>query len=355
MAYQRRQENSLEHAASLIEEIGAGRIAPVYLLHGDESMLIEEVIGALREQLIAPGMEALDHQRHDPDGAPNRLDFAKIADELATPPFMSPRRLIEIRNSALFRSGAGQGAANQEGLARLLGAVNPASCLVFREARIDRRLTRWRRAFDEVGASSAARPSAPRRPLPVGWEILSARGLRLKRQALDSLVDRCNRDMLLLKQELEKLSLFAEAEGKDRLDLFDVDRVAIRDMRGTIFDLTDRISEGRTSEALRQFRVLEANGESQLGMLAMLSRHFRQLYCALEMDEQRLAQTLPVPPFVARRLREQARRFDGRRLAALIGACYDSDVAIKSGKLQDSAALEILLAQAGRAAAWRGG
>ncbi|MDI9470280.1 MAG: DNA polymerase III subunit delta [Bacillota bacterium] len=344
MARSRKQTDSIAQAHALIERIRVGGIAPCYLIGGEERYLAAQVLGALRETVIAPGMAALDHQRYEG----RRLDLDELANALRTPPFMSPYRLVEIRDSGWFRPGA-EGRQNVE---RLLQKLSGGSCLVFYETAVDGRAAGLRLLREAGGVEAVFDRPSHQSARAWATERLRAGGLRLDRQTLDSFVDRCEGDLALLGEEINKLLLYAADLGRTQLDESEVNRIAIRDQRGTIFDLTDLLSDGQTMAALRLLHVLLDGGQPALVILLMLARHFRQLLCALEFDEREIQQYLGLSPYVAERLRRQARNFDRRRLAALIAACAATDQAVKSGKLADRVALEILLAQTGRAAAW---
>ncbi|MDI9498020.1 MAG: DNA polymerase III subunit delta [Bacillota bacterium] len=348
MARSRRQTDSIQEATQLITGIQAGEIAPCYLIGGEERYLAAAVLRALRETAIAPGMSALDHQRYEAQASGRRLDVDEIANALMTPPFLSRCRLIEIRDSGWFRPGS-EGRQNVE---RLLQHLVPGSCLVFHESTTDGRAASLRLLRDAGGVEAIF--AHPSHPAALDWAArrLADGGLRLDRRTLDSFVDRCEGDLALLEKEIEKLLLYARDLGRDRLSGEEVNRIAIRDQRGSIFDLTDLLSNGQTLAALRLLHILLEGGQPALVILMMLARHFRQLLCALEMDEKEIQQQLGLPAFVAERLRRQASHFDRRRLAALIAACAATDQAVKSGKLAERVALEILLAQTGRAASW---
>ena len=157
-------------------------------------------------------------------------------------------------------------------------------------------------------------------------------------------------EMCSLTQELSKLKLLCSYEGRTRIDLTLVNQLCRPDNRGSIFDLTDALSIGDSAEALRLLHLLWANKEPSQVVLIMLARHFKQLLCAHEWSQSELAKGLPVAPFVAKRLKEQTRHFTPGMLESLYEACFQTDWGIKTGKFGDEVGLEILLAQAGRAA-----
>ena len=79
----------------------------------------------------------------------------------------------------------------------------------------------------------------------------------------------------------------------------------------------------------------------------MLARHFRQLIVAKSAGSpDRVVTKLKVMPFVASRLVNQARKISADALEAQYQACFETDLAVKTGKITDRLALEMLLVSA---------
>ena len=94
--------------------------------------------------------------------------------------------------------------------------------------------------------------------------------------------------------------------------------------------------------------VLLHGGEQRIGILAMITRHYRQMLHLCAMREGRVpqmqqAKALGVPPFVLTKL---TRQISGRTLDALkrdVEMCVQADYDIKRGALREDAALDRLM------------
>ncbi|MCA9701833.1 MAG: hypothetical protein KC431_30205, partial [Myxococcales bacterium] len=82
----------------LLAAIADGKLAPVYLLWGEDAAAIKTVVTAVREAVLRPGgvstgMEAFNHEQLD---ATRLLAAAEVLNACAQMPMMAPRRLVEL-------------------------------------------------------------------------------------------------------------------------------------------------------------------------------------------------------------------------------------------------------------------
>ena len=90
------------------------------------------------------------------------------------------------------------------------------------------------------------------------------------------------------------------------------------------------------------------NGETRVGTLAMLTRQLRmlthiRLLRAQGMSLPEIERRLALNHSAATRAADQAGRFSPEGLEAGYRACVDTDYAIKSGRMRDSAGLDALM------------
>src|SRR5690349_17053737 len=74
------------------------KLQPVYVLHGDEDFLKRQVLAALRRLAFGEDGGEFGFSTHPGDKA----NLATILDELATLPFLTPRRLVVVENADPF-------------------------------------------------------------------------------------------------------------------------------------------------------------------------------------------------------------------------------------------------------------
>jgi DNA polymerase-3 subunit delta len=144
-----------------------------------------------------------------------------------------------------------------------------------------------------------------------------------------------------LAAELEKAAAFA-GEGQ-RIDLDTVSETAAGGRVASVFELTDALGERRAGDALEALFTLLEGGEPALRVQGMIVRHFRQLWRAREAlsgGASDLASAIGVPPFVAGKLRTQARRYRDAELGAAFTRFARVDLDLKGGAVSDRRTLE---------------
>ena len=288
-----------------------------------------------------PGLEGLDCTvMHNP-GAQALIEACE------TLPMMSPYRLIIAEDVALLQSGK---AKDEEQDSKLLldyiDRVPKTTCLVFdMSGSIDKRkkLTSALMklpgvvSFDALGDEELWR-----------WmnQTLRRSGKRMEQSACEQLAFLSGRDLTLLTGELSKLAAYVQE--REVITGEDVEQVATKTAESTVFAMAEAIAARRAQEAFTLLGVLLHSGEQRIGILAMITRHYRQMLHLVAMCEARVpqaqqAKTLGVPPFVLNKL---VRQVSGRTQESLkrdVNACGQTDYDIKRGAMREEVALERLM------------
>ena len=344
-----------------------GDTAKLYVMTGDEEYLAENLVNAICTAVLRSGFEALDRVVLEGTSRTSRPDLDRLENEVATPAFASERRLVIVRNAGFF-SGASQNAAREaasdqddetgsgepapriEGkdrtsrLIRLLDKLSDGVCLIFLEEKVDRRQRTLVEAVQRNGVLAVFERQKP--PELISWltAICRRENLAIDRLAAESLVDRCESSMRLIRSEMDKLLLYCTASNTRTIGLDLLEALSIPDVRGGIFELSDAIAAGRADRALRLLGALLSRKEPTTLIRFLLARHVRNLLVALgTRSDAELASLAGVPPFVASRLRTQARGLNPQMLEDLYGQCQENDWAVKTGKMADILALETLI------------
>lgn len=175
-------------------------------------------------------------------------------------------------------------------------------------------------------------------------------GGEIEPQAAQQLAAVVGTDLRLLDQEIIKLVTYTQSPtGGQAITIADIEAVVPYAQAAVVFDLVDALGrrDGRTA-AQTLHRLLDA-GEHPLGLLAMIVRQFRLLIQVKELKAERatprdIAKTLRLHPFPARKLHTQATHFTAAQLEAVYRHLLDTDVAIKTGKIDPEVALDLLVA-----------
>lgn len=390
----------------LRDDLRTHGVRRLYLLCGEETFLIERALAGLRERCLIAGAEAIDSVRWRGTLAA-RLSLDELRDAVKTPPFMSPRRLVLVWRSSWFSggksgvgtsgnenadgqvadpsermkedstsvaedvqasaAGGGKASVTRDGkvaMARdvkasaarrsmveerieLLGDLPDSVCLVFVEDKIDRRQKSLIATVERHGMiAEINRQTADDL---VDWIIASCRkqGMSCGKCQATALAERCEYDMQMIWQELNKLFLALAYSGEKTITDAWIENLAPPDLRGSVFDLTDALAAGQADRALLLADRLISLRQPVPLLLFMLNRQVRQLILAAEVeDPSHLAAMLKLPPFIAGRLRRQTSGMSMQTLENLQELCWQTDLAIKSGQLSERIALDVLIAQA---------
>ena len=90
--------------------------------------------------------------------------------------------------------------------------------------------------------------------------------------------------------------------------------------------------------------------EPPMRILFLIARQFNQLLLVRELqasgaDRGTVASKLKVPPFVAGKLSNQAAAFTKEQLISYVQTCVDAEEAVKTGRMGDRLAVELLISQ----------
>ena len=162
-------------------------------------------------------------------------------------------------------------------------------------------------------------------------------------RALEALVHLHEANLPLLEQEFEKMMLYVGAGG--RIDQAVLDLLGVDGGGGNIFAFGDAICEGRAVTALLILEGLQRARTEALIIVAMVARQYRLLSRAASSEYHgasaaTLAKALKVPPFVAKKLVNQAKRLRPPAYALAFAILRDTDLAIKTSRLPKSIILE---------------
>jgi len=169
----------------------------------------------------------------------------------------------------------------------------------------------------------------------VEWVVSYAKrlGLDLPENVAQGLIDSCSGDKMRLANETEKLTLYV---GQGRVTREDVEDLCPPAVHSNIFAFVDALAAGDRGKALKLLEDLIGTGEPPLRVTYMVRRQFRLVTQARTLFERgasqgEVAKTLRVPPFVARKLEEQAQGLSEKDLERALALVLDLERGLKGG------------------------
>jgi len=234
----------------------AKQLAPIYLVHGDEPLLVLEAADAVRSAARQRGFT-----ERDVLIVQQRFDWSEFSQSGASLSLFGGRKLIDLRIP-----GGKPGAAGSEALQRYASRSNPDAVLLVTMPRPEGSgwwKSAWFTALDAAGLVVEVRP-LPRARLGA-WieERLSRQGQRAPREVLGFLTDRVEGNLLAAHQEVLKLALLAP---RGALELEPV-AAAVTDVARFDFEtLAGALYAGDFAHYRRALDGLRGEGESVAGI-----------------------------------------------------------------------------------------
>lgn len=323
---------------------GPSEPLPAYLVKGDDAVLRAEALRALVTELVGDADRSLVVEEFDPPA--DDPDTAGPVDAARTPPFLTERRVIVVRDVS------GYPAAGLKPVLDYLEDPSPTAALVLvaGDRAVPAPLAKAVKAVGHVIDASAPRNAKARAP----WlkQHLAASPVRLDAAALDLIDRHLGEDLGRLENLLAAL---AAAYGTGA-------RVGIDDVQpflgeaGSVppWELTDAIDKGRTDLALAALRRMLSAGERHpLVIVATLHGHFSRM---LRLDgsgatgAESAAAVLGVKKgastFPAQKAFDQGRKLTREGVAKAITLLARADLDLKGASgLDEGAVLDVLVAR----------
>ena len=323
------------------QAVAAGKLKRLLLLTGEEEFFIENGIKILKKTFLSPGSEQMDFVKLDLEG--KHFDKDRILDNVMLPPWMSPKRLVLVKDSGIFTL-ADPKKEISDAFEEIVKKIPESTLLIFVEDKVDKRKKAVMGLFEKEGLVCEFNKLSE-------GEIAGSLEANLKKQqmiiteeASESLISRCDGSMRAISSEYNKLALYCGAKGLKVIDMETVELLCQPDLRGSVFNMLDAISAGDCGKALCVLDELISKKEPVTMIKFMFTKHIMQLICAKELKtKDKIRDAFKIHPFSAQKLAAQAPHFSMEKLLNLFSACNKSDYEARMGKLDERQALEILL------------
>lgn len=321
-----------------------------YLFCGEEGYLKRHYLSSLRQSLSVEGDPfnhiRLTEQTYTPEA---------LAAAVSSLPMMAEKKLIEV--SGLFLSEMKEG--EFEDLCAVLSMLSSYEYTVLVLSAEP----------DELDIGTQKKPSAVfsrlcealtpvvfQRETPArlaSWvaKHFAAEKIVAPPDAVNALLERSGCDMFVLASEIEKLSCYLKAKGREHLTASDVTAVASSTKEIAAFDFTDAILAADAEKALgilSEMKRRKEKPELLLGGIAGVIAHLTAVKTLADagLTAAAIASRLSLHEYRVKLFMRSAARTDGATLARLAECCYETDRKIKNTGLDCYTLLDRLAVEA---------
>ena len=325
--------------ARLFEDLKKGPPKPVYAIDGEERLMVDEALRALKAASVPPHAVDFNFDQMNAKEVP----VARIVEASQTLPAFAERRMVLVTQAEHIDI------EKATELVSYFDDPSPTSVLVLvATAKFDAR-TKFYKALQKADSTYRFdRPSA--REMPNALRARArAMGIEIEDGAVRLLVDAVGNDLSTASQALEVMSLYVGPHAGRAINAEDVAQVVAVTREENIFALVDAIGSRDRAAALEGLHAMLSGGQAHpLQLLALVARHYRNLMKAKAaqgagVPRNELPKLMGVPPFAVDKILGQARGYSGRKLAENLSAVAAADRALKGGRLDPARAMERLV------------
>lgn len=329
----------------VLSKIKKGEIAPIYVLYGTQTFLMDEIVEELKKQLLSESDIEFNYEQYDLDDVP----LGQVVEAAETLPFLGEKRLI-VASSAFFLTGAKvqQNVEHHlESLERYLESPADFSVLVLKveHEKLDER-KKIVKSLKKQAVLCSCLALNEERLLPWLETKAGELSVHLKRDAAELLMQFVGQEMDMLYNELVKMAQYVGKQGTISVET--VQELIAKNIEQDVFTLVEHVVQLRLTEAFTILHELLKRREEPIKIVLLLARQFRMIYRAKDLAMQgyspaQMSTYLRVPPFVCSLVARQSKQFTEKQLRTILDWLAETDFVLKTGKMDKVLALEMLL------------
>jgi DNA polymerase III subunit delta len=240
------------------------KVAPLYLVYGEELFLVDEALKAIRRRALTGGAEDFNYDRFmAPEATP-----AQVRDAAEMLPAMAERRLVLYKNIDSLKDDA------WESLLPVIESPIDTTCLVLVAQKIDKRKKIYKALLANATCVELKKPFDNQVPTWIDY-IAGMNGVHLSQDAIAGMQQLVGSNLSEINNELQKIR--SAVGEKKTATIEDVLRVVSKARIESVFNLTDAIARRDRAQALLCLANLLENGQNESGIVSLILRHVRIL------------------------------------------------------------------------------
>ncbi len=308
-----------------MKAIAQKKFDPLYLLVGEERYFSDRCLSQLRHLVVAEDLREFNEDVF----YGSEIDAEKLIDVLQTLPVMADKRLVVLKEAHLLTEKV------WTQLDEIKELNSGSAVFVIQANQLDRRKKTIKKWLDLGTLIECQTPQGAARA-PWIRSLAQEKGLELDNEALAYLVQMGGNTLEEIDRDLDKLFLFFSEPR--RVSIGDVAQVLQRSREESIFALSEAVGKRDRPQALFLFHRLQAQGESEIALVALMARHLRILLkvkAAVKagFKGQSLAQKVGVNNYFIASYVQQAVFWTTEDLANALLSLADIDRQLKSSSL----------------------
>lgn len=327
------------------KQIRQNNIAPVYLLFGTEAFLINETKQLLLRTVLKDEEKEFNYSVYDLE----ETSIDEALEDAETFPFLGEKKIVFLHNP-LFLTAEKKKEKVEHNLSKLEAYLHqPAPYTVLVISAPYEKLDERKKITKELKKNAVIVEAKKLNEHELNnWlkDRAKTNGIDITQEAIDLMLALVGTNLFMLTSEIDKLALYSN--GKQTIDAELVDKLVSRSLEQNVFTLIDKIVQRKLEEALRIYYDLLKQNEEPIKILALIAGQFRLIYQVKELSrrgygQQQIAGFIKTHPFRVKLAAAQAGKFTDEELTSFIKMLADADFQMKTGGMNKSLLIEMLL------------
>lgn len=342
---------------SFIKEINSSTIKKLYLLYGCESYLLDKGLEEVKARVVT-GFEEINYSVFEGKD----IDISQLQNACETLPFGSNKKLVVVKDYLGLKSKSKKSQSEKDESISEHDRLNNMSfinnltddvCLLFISyGEIDKRKKLYKdlnkfgsvfefKKIDKGDLKQWISKFFTKEGKKIGYEEIEYFIRNTGYMDKNSEVN-----MYYVQNEMEKVLSYT---GEEKIISIDSIKALIHEpLENNIFKLIDACLEGDTSGSLKIYLDLLLEGESSYSIIALISWGIKNIIKIKELKEEGLdakniSSKLKMKEFIVRKNINHCNKIDFIKLEKALERCIQCEIDIKTGKLAEKIAVEMLL------------
>lgn len=321
------------------QDLEAGKAQSVYLIVGEEPFLLKQAFNFLKGTLLQAHELDFNFQIFHGTDLKSDANIESLKDALQTLPMMSARRLVILKEADEIKDSVWEEISTF--------SSNPVESTVFAifANRVDKRKKSIKNIYESATILEFKKPFENQIPTWIRY-IAETYQIEIEDEAVHELHRRVGSHLLEIESALLRLKDYL-GEVR-RIILADVEKVLSQTRDESVFDFVAALGHANRVKALEILVNVLDQGQSEVGMISLLARHFRLLYQLKKHQAQglngaKLAQAMHIPSYFLNQYLDQGRVWTESQIQKVFIILSETDLALKSSPISASIWLENLI------------
>ena len=273
------------------------------------------------------------------------ISFFSFLEEVSTISFLSPRKIVIVKNAFFLGTETVRKVAEEEIDAFLDYLLHPSEdvLMILSVPKLDERKKKLMKAIKENTTVSFLSYDLREQIKKIFKDY------QISEEAIQKLMLALKGEESRLSLECEKLKCYKMDEKKITVeDIEEMVLPALPDQETTIFSFSSSLASRDKKKAYQDYQLLEKMGVDSLSLMGLLENQFRTLYQVKilsqeGLSQEQIAKTLGYHPFRVQKTQELSRLYSKKAIRDFLYLLQKLDLEMKSGKIDGQLLIDLLI------------